>query len=131
MNFSREALEWEEARALVVRCAATAAGARALEQLEPGTDAAPIAAALAEATEGIGYLRAASAPQAPGRGAAIRVSLGGLPDVAESVLKLRIEGAVLEGREIADLVVFLERALDARSNLMAAAERFPLLGERA
>jgi DNA mismatch repair protein MutS2 len=129
MNISREALEWEDARALVVRCASTAAGSRVLEQLEPVTDQATIAAALADAAEGIEYLRAASSPQAPGRGA-IRISLGGLPDVADSLSKLRIEGAALEGQEIAGILVFLERALDARSNLNAAADRFPLLGER-
>jgi DNA mismatch repair protein MutS2 len=129
MNISREALEWEDARALVVRFASTAAGSRVLEQLEPATDHTLIAGALAEAAEGIDYLRAASSPQIPGRGA-IRISLGGLPDVADSLLKLRIEGAALEGREIADILVFLERALDARSNLNAAADRFPLLGAR-
>ena len=63
MNFSREALEWEDARALVTRHAATAAGVRVLEQLEPGTDRAQIEGALAEAGEGIAYLRASAAPQ--------------------------------------------------------------------
>ena len=96
MKFSREALEWEDARALVTRRAATAAGARLLEQLEPSTDRAAIGHSLAEAAEGIAYLRAAAAPQAPGRGAAIRISLGGLPDIEQSVLKLQIEGAALD-----------------------------------
>ena len=122
MNFSREALEWEDARGLVTRYAATTSGVRVLRELEPGTDRAQIERALAEAGEGIAYLRAA------GRGAAVRISLGGLPDVTQSVQKLHIEGAMLEAREIFDLLTFLERASDARSNLGAAADRFPLLG---
>ena len=122
MNFSREALEWEDARGLVTRYAATTSGVRVLRELEPGTDRAQIERALAEAGEGIAYLRAA------GRGAAVRISLGGLPDVTQSVQKLHIEGAMLEAREIFDLLAFLERASDARSNLAAAADRFPLLG---
>ena len=122
MNFSREALEWEDARELVTRYAATTSGVRVLRELEPGTDRAQIERALAEAGEGIAYLRAA------GRGAAVRISLGGLPDVTQSVQKLHIEGAMLEAREIFDLLAFLERASDARSNLGAAADRFPLLG---
>ena len=130
MNFSREALEWEDARALVTRYASTAAGGRVLAQLEPGTDRAEIERALAEAGEGMAYLRASATAQAPGRGAAVRIPLGGLADVTQSVQKLHIEGAVLEAREIFDLVAFLERASEARSNLAAAADRFPLLGAR-
>ena len=122
MNFSREALEWEDARGLVTRYAATTSGVRVLQELEPGTDRVRIEQALAEAGEGMAYLRAA------GRGAAVRISLGGLPDVTRSVQKLHIEGAMLEAREIFDLLAFLERASDARSNLGAAADRFPLLG---
>ncbi len=122
MNFSREALEWEDARGLVTRYAATTSGVRVLQELEPGTDRTQIQRALAEAGEGIAYLRAA------GRGAAVRISLGGLPDVTQSVQKLHIEGAMLEAREIFDLLAFLERASDARSNLGAAADRFPMLG---
>ena len=122
MNFSREALEWEDARGLVTRYAATTSGVRVLQELEPGTDRVRIEQALAEAGEGMAYLRAA------GRGAAVRISLGGLPDVTVSVQKLHIEGAMLEAREIFDLLAFLERASDARSNLGAAADRFPLLG---
>ena len=87
--------------------------------------------ALAEAGEAIRYLRAASAPQPTGQGAAIRINLNGLPDVTVFIQKLHIEGAALEPREIFDLIAFLDRAADAASFLNAAAERFPLLARRA
>jgi DNA mismatch repair protein MutS2 len=106
-------------------------GRRELEKVEPGTDRAAIEAALAEAGEAIGYLRLAARPQPAARGAAIRVEFGGLPDVEVPVQKLRIEGASLEPKEIADLFALLDRAADAKSVLSAAAERFPLLAARA
>ena len=55
----------------------------------------------------------------------------GFPISPSPIQKLHIEGAALEPREIFDLIAFLDRAADAGSFLNAAAERFPLLGERA
>ena len=73
--------------------------------------------------EGIAWLRAA------GQGGVIRINLGGLPDISLSVQKLRIEGASAQipSGEIFGLILFLDRAADAKSSLAAAAERFPLL----
>ena len=70
-------------------------------------------------------------PQAGGRGAAIRIEFGGIPDVEPAVHKLRIEGAGLEPKEIFELFTLLDRAADAKSHIAAAAERFPRLGRRA
>jgi DNA mismatch repair protein MutS2 len=132
VNFtSSDALEFEQIRALVKRYVATAAGAARLERMEPSDDRAAVEAILAETGEAIAYLRAASAPQASGQGGAVRVNLNGVPDIATAVQKLHIEGAALEPREIFDLITFLDRAADARSNLTAAADRFPLLAARA
>jgi DNA mismatch repair protein MutS2 len=61
----------------------------------------------------------------------VRIRFGSLPDVAEAVRKLRIEGASLEAKEIFELTGMLDRASDIRSLLLAVAERFPKLGARA
>ena len=116
------ALEWDQVHALVARSISSPAGAEEIAHLAPSTDRVRIEHDLAEAGEAIGYLRAA------GQGKALRVNLNGLPDIAQSVQKIRIEGAALEPREIFELIVFLDRAADAKSALSAAAERFPLLG---
>jgi DNA mismatch repair protein MutS2 len=125
------ALEWEQARALVSRYIGGPLGAAELARVAPSADRPNIESALAEAGEAIQYLRSASAPQASGQGAAIRINLNGLPDVTISIQKLHIEGAALEPREIFDLIAFLDRAADAASFLNAAGERFPLLALRA
>ena len=128
---SAAALEWEQVRALVSRYIGGSMGAAELAKVAPSADRARIERDLAEAGEAIQYLRAASAPQPVGQGAAIRINLNGLPDVTISIQKLHIEGAALEPREIFDLIGFLDRAADAASFLTAAGERFPLLAERA
>jgi len=125
---SSEALEWEQVRSLVKRYIATSGGDAELALVEPSDDRAQIERAQAETGEAMGYLKASASP---GAGGAIRINLNGLPNVTLAVQKLRIEGAALEPREIFDLIAFLDRAADARSNLAAAVERFPLLAARA
>jgi len=117
-----EALEWEQVHGLVSRLVATAAGAAEMALVEPSTDRARIEHDLAEAAEGIAWLRAA------GQGGVLRIQLSGLPDVSLALEKLRIEGATLEPSEIFGLIQLLDRAADAKSSLSAGAERFPLLG---
>ena len=126
-----EALEWEQVVALVARSIGSPLGAAELAQVAPSAEREPVENALAEAGEAIRYLRAASAPQAAGQGAAIRINFNGLPDVTLFIQKLHIEGAALEPREIFDLIGFLDRAADAASFLNAAGERFPLMAKRA
>jgi DNA mismatch repair protein MutS2 len=128
---SAEALEWELVRALVKRNIASAAGHAELAHVEPSDDREQIEQALAECGEAISYLRVAASPQPAAGGAAIRINLNGIPDIAVAVQKLRIEGADLEAREIFDLIGFLDRTADAKSCLSAASERFPLLAVRA
>ncbi|MBV9507131.1 MAG: endonuclease MutS2 [Acidobacteriia bacterium] len=131
MKTSAEVLEFEDLRQLVGRYVASPLGRRELEKVEPHSSGELLTQDLAETGEGIGYLRLAARPQTAGRGAAIRVDFGGLPDLEVPVHKLRIEGARLEPREIFDVFHFLDRAADAKSVLSAAAERFPRLGARA
>jgi DNA mismatch repair protein MutS2 len=128
---SEAALEWEQVLALVSRYIGGPLGAAELAKVAPSAGREEVERALSEAGEAIRYLRAASAPQPTGQGAAIRLNLNGLPDVTVFIQKLHIEGAALEPREIFDLIGFLDRAADAASFLNAAGERFPLLAQRA
>ena len=68
MNFTNsEALEWEHVLALVRRYLATSAGDAELAKVAPSIDRADIESALAEAGEGMAYLRAAAPPRLPER----------------------------------------------------------------
>jgi DNA mismatch repair protein MutS2 len=128
---SADILEYESLRALLGRYVSSPPGKAELARIAPHTDAARLAADLADAAEAVEYLRSAARPQTAARGAAIRIEFGGFPDLTEAVHKLRIEGASLEGKEIFDLFGVLDRAADAKSVLHAVAERFPRLGARA
>ena len=131
MRTSGEVLEFEGVRDLIGRYMSTDVGRRELAKLEPIQEREPLESDLADAGEAIEYLRTASRPQTAGRGAAIRIDFGGLPDTEPAVHKLRIEGASLEPREIFGVFALLDRAADAKSLLTAASPRFPRLGERA
>jgi DNA mismatch repair protein MutS2 len=131
LRTSAEVLEFEPLRQLLGRYVASALGRRELAKIQPHADRARLTEDLAEAEEGIRYLQLATRPQPAARGAAIRIEFGGVPDVEQAVLKLRIEGASLEPKQIFDVFALLDIAADAKSNLTAAAERFPRLGRRA
>jgi len=128
---SADILEFESLRELVGRYIASPLGQAELEKVQPHTDRERLDEDLAEAEEATEYLRAAARPQQAARGAAIRINFSSIPDLTEAVNKLRIEGAVLEPKEIADVLTFLDRAADARSILNSVTERFPRLGRRA
>ena len=131
MKTSSEVLEFEPLRQLVGRYVSSPLGRRELDKVQPHADRDRLTEALAETGEAIEYLRTASRPQPAARGAAIRIDFAGLPDVEAAVHKLRIEGAGLDPKEIYDLFSLLDRAADAKSLLIAAAERFPRLSGRA
>jgi DNA mismatch repair protein MutS2 len=131
LKTSAEVLEFESLRRLLGRYVSSPLGRRELDKVAPHADRARLEEDLAEAREAVEYLRAAGRPQPAGRGAAIRIDFGGLPDVESAVNKMRIEGASLDPKEIFDVFSLLDRAADAKSLLGAAAERFPRLGRRA
>ena len=128
---SAATLEFEALRDLLGRYVYSAQGRRALAAIAPHSDRALLERDLADAREAIEYLRTAAKPHPAGRGAAIRIDFGGLPDLGATIHKLRIEGASLEPREIFDLFAMLDRAADAKSVLSAVSDRFPLLAGRA
>jgi DNA mismatch repair protein MutS2 len=120
-------LEFEALRALLGRYVRSALGRSELERVAPSSDHTTIETALAETSEGIEYLRAASQPQAASRGAAIRINFADIADPVSAVARLRIEGATLEALEIYELTRLLDLAAEARGLLMAAGQRFPRL----
>ena len=126
-----EALEFDALRELVGRYVRSPMGRAAVEQIDFSSDRAAIEAALADAGEGIAYLQAASVPQRAVRGAAIKLNFGVAADPAPAIARLRIEGAVLEAQEIAELARLLDLVSEARAVLLAARERFPRLAAHA
>jgi DNA mismatch repair protein MutS2 len=123
-------LEFEALRELMARYIASPLGRAELDKMQPRTDRHALEEELAEAEEAAEYLRAASRPHPAGRGAAIRINFTSIPDLTDTVHKLRIEGATLDPKEISDVLGFLDRAADARSILQSVTERFPRLGIR-
>lgn len=113
-------LEWEELKALLGRYIGGPLGRAELEALQPVSDREWIASTLAETAEAMDFTREHGRPP-----------LGGLNDITFAVAKLRIQGASLDGEEIAQLIAFLERATETRSLISAENERFVLLGRRA
>ena len=128
---SAQTLEYETLRALIGRYVQSPLGAGELAKMQPVADRAVLEAALAETAEALMYLRTAARPQPGQKGAAIRLDFSGLPDLTNTVHRLRIEGASLDARELFEIILLLDRAADAKSLLSATAERFPLLGRRA
>jgi DNA mismatch repair protein MutS2 len=117
---SLEVLEYAALRDLIGRYVAGPLGRAELERIEPLTDRPALESTLAELAEAIEFARSES-----------KLPLAGLVDSSASVQKLRIEGASLEGTEIANLVTFLERATEVRLSIVTLSSRFPRLTERA
>ncbi len=113
-------LEFEELKTLVGRSVSGPLGRAELTRLQPLSDRAAIEEALAEAAEAIGFARMQGKPP-----------FSQEVDITESVAKLRIEGATLEGKEIADLVSFLDRVVETKSMLGSDSGRYPRLTARA
>ncbi|MBC7926231.1 MAG: Smr/MutS family protein [Bryobacteraceae bacterium] len=120
MRTSSQLLEWEELKELLGRFIAGPLGRLELEKLQPVADRAWLEAALAELTEAIEFTRTSGRPP-----------LSAAADCSFSVAKLRIEGAGLDGEEIALLATFLEQATETRSLISAESGQFPLLAKRA
>jgi DNA mismatch repair protein MutS2 len=114
---SGELLEFEELKRLVGRYVAGPLGRAELDRLQPVSDREYLESTLAEVAEAVDFVRTNG-----------RLPLGGLVDSNESVARLRIEGAALEAKEIADLIRFLDRADEVRGLLTG--EQYPLLAKR-
>ena len=124
-------LEFEQLRILLGRYLRSPIGRAELARLEPVSDRTAVENALADATEAVEYLRAASNPQASGRGSAVRLRFDFDGDPVMLAARLRIEGITLDGLEIYQLARLLDVASEVRTNIMASAARFPRLAAHA
>jgi DNA mismatch repair protein MutS2 len=128
---SSDLLEFESLRELVGRYVGSPMGRRELLKIQPNTDRDALAREHALNAETLDYLKTAAKPQTAGRGGLLRLRFGDLPDPGDTPAKLRIEGAVLEGKEIFDLLGLLDRASDTRIILTGCGDLFPLLAAKA
>ncbi len=124
-------LEFEQLRALLGRYLRSPIGRAELAKLEPVTDRTVINDALADASEAVEYLRAASNPQASARGSAARLRFDFDGDPTMLAARLRIEGITLDGTEIYQLARLLDVASEVRTQIMTSAARFPRLAVHA
>lgn len=130
--FCESVLEFEELRELLRRYLRSPIGRGELERLEPVADRHVIEEGLADVAEAIEYQRVASQPQTAGRrGSAVRLRFDFDGDPELLIARLRIEGTVLEGRELYEAGRLLDLSAEARSVLLAAADRYPRLGAHA
>ena len=128
---SLELLEYGRLLELVGRYVSSEAGRRLLAATEPLTDRGAIEAALAETSEAIAYISDAARPVTRPGEAPVRLRFTDLPDCEASVAKLRIEGTVLDGLEIAALDAVLERSFQVKGALSGFASAYPRLAARA
>lgn len=128
---SADLLEFEALCGLINRYVGSALGQACLRAAQPTTDRVQLEQLQALNAEAIAYLRAAKIPQPAARGSTLRLRFSEVPDCQSAAEKLRIEGSVLEGKEVFDLLAALGHAADARAVLTALADRFPLLAAKA
>jgi len=128
---SSDLLEFETLRELIGRYIGSPMGRAELLNVEPRTDRDALLKEHALNAETIDYLRTAAKPQTAGRGTVLRLRFSDLPDPGDTPAKIRIEGAVLEGKEIFDLLSLLDRASDVRTILLSCGGAFPLLAAKA
>jgi DNA mismatch repair protein MutS2 len=126
-SFSADLLEFEPLRELVGRYVGSPLGRAELEKLAPHSDRAVLENALADVAEAIAYQGASRQPQAASRGSAIRLRFNSIPDVAPALVVLRMEGAMLEPKQILELARLIEEAGEIRAALNLAAEKYPRL----
>ncbi len=131
IQWSTALLEYDALKRLIERYTPSALGQAGAHKIEPSTDRTQLESRHAEVAEAMEYLRAAANPQPTSHTTVIRLRFAEMPDPAESVPKLRIEGAGLEATEILKLTELLDRASDMRAILQTAREHFPLLGAKA
>ncbi len=127
-SFSADLLEFEPLRELVGRYVGSPLGRAELEKLAPHSDRKALEGALADVAEAIAYQSASRQPQAASRGAAIRLRFNSIPDVASALVVLRMEGAMLEPKQILELGRLIEEAGEIRAALNLAGEKYPRLG---
>ena len=128
---SGDLLEFDALKDLLRRYVSSPLGQAELDAVRPTTDRAALEASFADLAEAIEHEKALERPQPAARGSAIRVKFSGLPDSSGTLAKLRIEGAVLEGAEILELMRLMEKAGEIRTALIFSEENYPRLAAHA
>ncbi|MCC7174645.1 MAG: Smr/MutS family protein [Bryobacterales bacterium] len=131
MMTTPDLLEFEQLKLLLGRYVSSPLGRELLARLSPSAARPELEATLAETGEAIEYLRAASRPQPARRGSAVRLRFDSVPDPSEALARLRIEGAVLDAGQIADLTALLEAATEMRRLMESVGGTLPRLASRA
>ena len=128
---SLDLLEYGRLLELVGRYVSSEAGRRLLAATEPETGRQAIEATLAETAEAMAYTADAARPLTRPGEAPVRLRFTDLPDCEAPVARLRIEGTVLDGVEIAALAAALERSFQVKGALSAFPAAYPRLAARA
>ncbi len=124
-------LEYQELKELLGRYLTSSLGAAELANVAPLSHRARLEEIFADTAEAIAHELALDRPQKAARGAAIPVRFSAIPDCREWLAKLRIEGAVLDAKELLAAAALLESAAAVKSALEFSAETFPRLALRA
>ncbi len=128
MEYSAEGvLEFEELRALLGRYVRSALGRAVLEQLEPAANRTEAVERLEDMAEALAWAGSVGSKDAAAKGAAVRIRFEAPPEPDGILAIVRIEGAVLDGKQLRDLLQLLDLSAEARGILSAAAARFPRL----
>jgi len=122
---SLELLEYAELKAIIGRQISSNPARRILEELTPTTDAAALNEAHRETAEAVNLLDEAAGQKN------VNIRFSGLPEIDQGLGRIGIEGASLDGKEIYDLLQWLDRAAELRSSITKAGDRYPLLLKRA
>jgi DNA mismatch repair protein MutS2 len=122
---SLEVLEFAELKSIIGRQIASHPARRLLDALEPSTDRAALEAAHRETHEAVALLNEAAALKN------VTIRFSGLPGIDEGLARIGIEGASLDGKEIYDLLQWLDRAAELRASIANAGDHYPLLARRA
>lgn len=122
---SFELLEYAELKAIIGRQISSNPARRILEELEPSTDVEALTAAHQETAEAVNILNEAAAMKN------VNIRFSGLPEIDQALGRIGIEGASLDGKEIYDLLQWLDRGAELRASIANAGEGFPLLAKRA
>ena len=122
---SFELLEYAELKAIIGRQISSNQARRILEELIPSTDVEALTLAHRETAEAVNILNEAAAMKN------VNIRFSGLPEVDQALGRIGIEGASLDGKEIYDLLQWLDRGAELRASIANAGEGFPLLAKRA
>jgi len=122
---SLELLEYDGLKAIIARQISSTPARRILEELAPSDDLPSLEAAHLETAEAVHLLEEAAALKG------VNIRFSGLPEIDQGLARIGIEGASLDGKEIYDLLQWLDRAAELRASIHNAGDRFPLLSKRA